>query len=909
MKCTKCGYEIMEGIAFCPYCGGKVEEGKSKENKPIYQTDVKGMRKNGKLVVYRDRTEFVTSSVQKTVYNYSALAAVKKKLGVGTVLGLGLDHINFITEDGSIESCPVNRKDVHEAFLRIQEAINPYLAERKKRLLAQGIRYSLISSIGLTNSGIMDISDDKAVFKGKAGQSKVVFFRDVKFVSASAGSLDFSLTDGTLKSFTIDKEFIDEVYSFVSEAIKPYIAERKDALLAQGIYFSCLSSYGSESGTLNIYEDKAEFMGKMGDNEIVFFQDVRTACLFTESLELFLTNGTSKSFAVEVDIRNEVLAFVKEKIQPYVLKRTVGFDLSFGVDEQIEVNEERGVFHILRQGGSEITNECSLATITKCEQVEYRAPKSALGLLAGAAKAVGVQDKLGAPSADDIISFVGIELTVQTDEGVRTEVIRFGDFSLGMSRSNKKYDQYFAETSKFMEYLGGAYAECELIESILPEPEVETGAVGRRDEIIVDVVSREKGYIVDTVSGKEDIIEAGTVALEKDRLGIAKYIDGISSFISNCPTPMTIAIQGSWGSGKNNIINTLSDSLEGSCSDNRVWFNPRLLLQVNSEDPLPILIGKALIRQLSGAEGSVSKDSAVKVAKGVIELLAGIIAPDSSAGQNLVEGLFKDGSGISPEKLVDAFSKLVEKRAKDSAGKVVIFINELDKLAPVKAVELLMALRIFLDCEGCVFVAAIDYSLFQRGVRENPDMDLDENQEKALFDEIFQMSFRVPVSSQQIRDYVNGKLKYMGIYGSDEEELDFCTALIQHSVGNEPKSIDRLFNSFLLLKNMDDKGLYENKVQRLMLFALLCMQTRFYAVYDGLKRMKNQVTPEILSELSSEESKITAYAGLSGEEKEEFCTFAHVLCDIIDTDNTVGISQSEGDVFIKVLEYSSITSK
>ena len=707
MKCTKCGYEIMEGIAFCPYCGGKVEEGKSKENKPIYQTDVKGMRKNGKLVVYRDRTEFVTSSVQKTVYNYSALAAVKKKLGVGTVLGLGLDHINFITEDGSIESCPVNRKDVHEAFLRIQEAINPYLAERKKRLLAQGIRYSLISSIGLTNSGIMDISDDKAVFKGKAGQSRVVFFRDVKFVSASAGSLDFSLTDGTLKSFTIDKEFIDEVYSFVSEAIKPYIAERKDALLAQGIYFSCLSSYGSESGTLNIYEDKAEFMGKMGDNEIVFFQDVRTACLFTESLELFLTNGTSKSFAVEVDIRNEVLAFVKAKIQPYVLKRTVGFDLSFGVDEQIEVNEERGVFHILRQGGSEITNECSLATITKCEQVEYRAPKSALGLLAGAAKAVGVQDKLGAPSADDIISFVGIELTVQTDEGVRTEVIRFGDFSLGMSRSNKKYDQYFAETSKFMEYLGGAYAECELIESILPEPEVETGAVGRRDEIIVDVVSREKAYIVDTVSGKEDIIEAGTVALEKDRLGIAKYIDGISSFISNCPTPMTIAIQGSWGSGKNNIINTLSDSLEGSCSDNRVWFNPRLLLQVNSEDPLPILIGKALIRQLSGAEGSVSKDSAVKVAKGVIELLAGIIAPDSSAGQNLVEGLFKDGSGISPEKLVDAFSKLVEKRAKDSAGKVVIFINELDKLAPVKAVELLMALRIFLDCEGCVFVAAI----------------------------------------------------------------------------------------------------------------------------------------------------------------------------------------------------------
>lgn len=589
------------------------------------------------------------------------------------------------------------------------------------------------------------------------------------------------------------------------------------------------------------------------------------------------------------------------------------FDLSFGIDERIEVNEERSVFHILRQGGNEITNESPLTDIVKCEQVECRAPKSALGLLAGAAKAVGVKDKLGAPNADDIISFVGVELTVQTGQGLRTEVVRFGDFSLGMSRTNKKYDQYFAETSKFMDYLGSAYPECELMESALPKLEGEVQAdivqAERVNESIVDDASRENGYIVDTAGGQEGVLETGIAVFDKDRLGIAKYIEGIAGFIDNCTTPMTIAIQGSWGSGKGNVMKILSNQLEKNYPDNQIWLNPRLLFQANSEDPLPILVGKMLIRQLSGAEGNVSKDSAVKVAKGVIELLAGIIAPDSSAGQNLVEGLFKDGSAISPEKLVDAFSKLVEKRAGTSGGKVIIFINELDKLAPAKAVELLEALRIYLDCEDCVFVAAIDYGFFQRGVRENPDIDLDEKQEKALFDEIFQMSFRVPVSSQQIRDYANGKLEHMGIYGDDEEELNFYTALIQRSVGGEPKNMDRLFNSFLLLKNMDDKGLYENKVQRLMLFGLLCMQTRFYAVYDQLKRIKNQVTPEILSELGSEKSKITAYSGLNGEERAEFCEFAHVLSDIINTDNTADISQPECDTFTRVLEYSSITSR
>ena len=450
MNCAKCGHALVEGAAFCPYCGEKVSDGTPGENLPIYQADVKGKLKSGKLVVYRDRTEFVTSSVQKTIFNYSALAAVRKKLGVGTVLGLGLDHIDFITEDGSTESCPINRKDVHEAFLRIQEVIAPYLAQRKERLLAQGIRYSLISGTGLASSGILNISGDSVEFKPKTGQSRLISFRDVKAAGITSGSLEFSLTDGTSKAFAIDRELQDEVLAFVQAAIEPYIAERKASLLAQGIHFSSLSSHGPDSGTLNILEDRAEFTSKAGQTTAVSFQDVRAVRLFSDILELSLTDGTSKSFTVEKDMQDGVLSFVQNAIQPYVLKRTVGFDAPFGIDERIELNEARGVFHILRQGGNEISKEYPLSALSKCEQTECGAPKSALGLLAGAAKAVGVRDKLGAPDADDIISYAGVELTLLTDQGQETELVRFGDFSLGMSRTNKKYGQYLAEISKFM---------------------------------------------------------------------------------------------------------------------------------------------------------------------------------------------------------------------------------------------------------------------------------------------------------------------------------------------------------------------------------------------------------------------------------------------------------------------------
>jgi len=36
----------------------------------------------------------------------------------------------------------------------------------------------------------------------------------------------------------------------------------------------------------------------------------------------------------------------------------------------------------------------------------------------------------------------------------------------------------------------------------------------------------------------------------EDLFGIGRYISGLCSFIAKCPTPMTIAIQGGWGSGK-----------------------------------------------------------------------------------------------------------------------------------------------------------------------------------------------------------------------------------------------------------------------------------------------------------------------------------------------------------------------
>ena len=154
MECTKCRREIVDGAAFCPYCGEKVAE----EAKPLYTAEVKGLLKSGTLAVYADRVE-------------------------------------FMTEDGRSESCTVNRKNIHEAFLYIDKASQPYIAARQERLLTQGVRYSLVSSMGLTG-GVLNVSNEAVEFKGKAGQSETTSFREVRSAAAAMSGLELTLLDG-----------------------------------------------------------------------------------------------------------------------------------------------------------------------------------------------------------------------------------------------------------------------------------------------------------------------------------------------------------------------------------------------------------------------------------------------------------------------------------------------------------------------------------------------------------------------------------------------------------------------------------------------------------------------------------------------------------------------------------------
>ena len=53
---------------------------------------------------------------------------------------------------------------------------------------------------------------------------------------------------------------------------------------------------------------------------------------------------------------------------------------------------------------------------------------------------------------------------------------------------------------------------------------------------------------------------------ELDRLNLLSYADALKEFIHTCDTPMTVGLQGDWGSGKTSMLNMLLGSSTSSLS-------------------------------------------------------------------------------------------------------------------------------------------------------------------------------------------------------------------------------------------------------------------------------------------------------------------------------------------------------
>lgn len=351
--------------------------------------------------------------------------------------------------------------------------------------------------------------------------------------------------------------------------------------------------------------------------------------------------------------------------------------------------------------------------------------------------------------------------------------------------------------------------------------------------------------------------------LDNDLFEISQYVKGLTQYILKCVTPMTLSFQGDWGSGKTSMMNMVKDELGERVVP--VWFNTWQYSQFNFGDDLALSLLGRLIRELKIKEDTspISKTFglAFKAIKRATALAVDTVS-GSSLGSELESMATKFANGEYD--VVDAinnlkrdFQELVNKKLSASSGKdrVVIFIDDLDRLNPGKAVELLEVLKVFLDCENCVFVLAIDYSVVSQGVKEKYGNLIGEDKGKSFFDKIIQVPFKMPVAHYKVDRFVIEMFKQVEIdLSENSKKTELYTSLIRFSVGCNPRTMKRLFNAYLLLSEVSefiDVSVYLKDPKlgdwyKQMLFGVLCCQQSFEDLYSFLIRHHNSLSVTVL---------------------------------------------------------------
>ena len=335
--------------------------------------------------------------------------------------------------------------------------------------------------------------------------------------------------------------------------------------------------------------------------------------------------------------------------------------------------------------------------------------------------------------------------------------------------------------------------------------------------------------------------EAATV----DLFNINKHLDGLSRFIKACNTPMTISIQGSWGSGKTSIMKMVEHEIEKDVIP--VFFNTWQFSQFDLGNSLAFSMIKVLLNKLHDNDENFIKRFTLLCGNALTTALKAVSIYNCNIDINKCKENTPDYNYAEQiENLHKHFQEVVDRACeREHKDRVVIFVDDLDRLVPSKAVELLEVLKLFLDCKQCVFVLAIDYEVVIRGAIEKYGFasynsekidEKERNREyekgKSFFDKIIQVPFKVPVAIYDIKNYLKDGFNKIN-FNIDDNDLQDYIDLCARSIGSNPRSLKRLLNAFLLLTFIGEGSIdLNNKDKAKLLFAALCLQQYNEKIYN-----------------------------------------------------------------------------
>ena len=266
---------------------------------------------------------------------------------------------------------------------------------------------------------------------------------------------------------------------------------------------------------------------------------------------------------------------------------------------------------------------------------------------------------------------------------------------------------------------------------------------------------------------KSSIIDVPRKHTQDDLFGIQVYQDALIEYIKLTDTPITIALQGEWGSGKTSLMNLLRYNL---CELDQapyfpIWINTWQYSLMKTPAQAIISILEGIINQIGALNpneqkwaeskkkiGGLFKKMAIagtKAAVGVVGIDSGLVDEVLDSGDSATSDIMQLKEEIA-KLIADAIEKDPSKQG------FTFYIDDLDRIDPPVAVEILELLKNIFDLEKCVFVLAIDYDVVIKGLKPKFGelTDANEREFRSFFDKIIQLPFSMPVASYNVDTFL-----------------------------------------------------------------------------------------------------------------------------------------------------------
>jgi predicted KAP-like P-loop ATPase len=343
-----------------------------------------------------------------------------------------------------------------------------------------------------------------------------------------------------------------------------------------------------------------------------------------------------------------------------------------------------------------------------------------------------------------------------------------------------------------------------------------------------------------------------------DRLNRADYTAAFANLIRTSDTPFVIGLYGSWGIGKTSLMNHIARELGNDVRS--VTYNA----WAHQSDQQPAV---ALLHELVDQLGLRGDRRMRKWLTVIGRALGGIGLAKVGASPADVERLAKEyddrsfGVREAQVQLRATFGKFIQRAAVarprrfgrttlTEPRKIVFFIDDLDRCMPDAVLNVLEALKIYLDLPGCVYVLALDRQVVERSVLRRYD-SMGVNAANYL-EKIVQLPFEIPmVSTEAVETFVDLLVP---------EQLHETRSVLIAGLGANPRQIKRFVNGLTFNHHLAIRSDIED-YDPVVLAALLLIQHRDPVLYREVQKRPERLDAETISEDEDLCAGLTAASG------------------------------------------------